>query len=61
MASLYVALQCSKAAWGGVMSVAKSGPAANGRHARFLSGWWILPGVVGSAVAWAGVIWLLAH
>jgi hypothetical protein len=27
-----------------------------GRDARFAPGWWLLPGMVGSAVAWACVI-----
>ena len=30
-----------------------------GRQARFVPGWWILPGLMVSAVAWAGAIWLI--
>jgi hypothetical protein len=30
------------------------------RSTRFLPGWWIRPGLVLSAAAWATVIWLIA-
>ena len=30
------------------------------RPTRFLPGWWILPGLIVSAAAWAVAFWLLA-
>ncbi len=30
-----------------------------GRPTRFLPGWWILPGLMLSAAAWAAAIWLI--
>ena len=30
-----------------------------GRATRFMPGWWILPGLMLSAAAWAAAIWLL--
>lgn len=30
-----------------------------GRRARFMLGWWIVPGFALSAATWAGVIWLI--
>jgi hypothetical protein len=32
-----------------------------GRHARFTPVWWLLPGVVVSAMAWAGAFWLFTR
>ena len=32
-----------------------------GREARFMPGWWILPGLMMSAAAWAGAIWLIVR
>ncbi len=31
-----------------------------GRPTRFMPGWWILPGLMLSAAAWAAAIWLIA-
>ncbi len=43
------------------MSTRNAALSGNGRYARFLPGWWILPGLVGSAMAWALAIWLFVH
>ena len=41
------------------MSTRNAGLGDAGRPQRFMPGWWILPGLMLSAAAWAAVIWLM--